>query len=367
MEKTADVVVIGAGLAGLSLAASLADHGVKTLIIERSGLASGASGVPIGLVNPAAAKQANLSWNAPSCISAVGQLLERAQNHSEMPFFTKGGVLRPSVDDATLEAFRSSLSRHSYPPGWGRWMDSDELDAFHPDLNHAGGGLWISEGYTVDVPAYLSALASMLAKVGASVHTNTDVASKKWLNDEKVWGISLKNGADVRAKHIVTATGSAISDDPDWSWLPVHKIKGQMASYRSSVELKWRYSVAGRGYIAHLNGFDWVIGSTFEHRFDHLEPDSDGLLFLERKVDSLLPDIRRNSRLTQQWAGVRLGTPNRMPIIGNHPALPRQWVFTGLGSKGLLYSAYLGDLLADSMMNGSNIPAEVSASRFVHK
>lgn len=363
MDTSADVVVIGAGLAGLSLAAALSDLGVQTYVIERATLGSGSSGVPIGLINPAAAKQANLSWNAKSCISAIDQLLERTRSHSEQLFFKKSGVLRPSVDAATLEAFSTSLSRHSYPVGWARWMNSEEVDTFHPNLKHAGGGLWVNEGYTVDVPTYLDALALMLREIGATVSTGTEIVSKTWLPIDKLWVIDLSNGITLRARHVVTTTGAAILDDPDWKWMPVHKIKGQMALYRSSEQLKWTHAIAGRGYVAHLNGYDWVIGSTFEHHFDNLEPDEAGLRFLEQKVDSLLPDIRLHSELSQQWVGVRLGTPNRMPIIGPHPLSKGLWVFTGLGSKGLLYAAYLGQLLAACMVNYSAIPIEVSTER----
>jgi glycine oxidase len=358
-----DVVIVGAGLAGLSLAVALSDMGLKTWIIDKGGLGSGASGVPIGLVNPAAAKQANLSWNATSCMSAIDKLLKRTRSHSEQIFYRKSGVLRPSVDAATLEAFSTSLARHSYPNGWAKWMEKEEVDAFQPNLVHAGGALWVNEGFTVDVVNYLKALAELLRQMDSQILTDTSVMKKSWLPNEQKWCVELSDGQEIRSNHIVTATGASILDDSDWKWLPVHKIKGQMAMYRSSEEIKWTHAIAGRGYVAHLDGYQWVIGSTFEHHFESIEPDMAGLKFLEQKVDSLLPDIRQKSILLQQWVGMRLGTPNRMPIIGRHPRSQGQWVFTGLGSKGLLYSAFLANLLASNMISATDIPIEVSTER----
>jgi glycine oxidase len=363
VETTFDVVVVGAGLAGLSVAVALSDLGLTTTVIEKGIIGSGSSGVPIGLINPAAAKQANLSWNAKLCISAIGDLLDRARPYSDKEFFRKSGVLRPSVDVATLEAFSTSLKRHNYPNGWAKWMEKEEVDAYQPGLVHAGGALWVNEGFTVDSTSYLLALNALLQANGGTVRTETEIATKTWISDAEKWQIVMSDGTTLQAAHIVSTLGSAILDDPDWKWLPVHNIKGQMATYRSSEELPWSHAIAGRGYVAHLNGFDWVIGSTFEHKYDDVKPDETGLHYLEQKVDLMLPELRQRSELHLQWAGVRVGTPNRLPIVGPHPTLPKQWVFTGLGSKGLLFSAYLGQLLAENMVNNVEIPLEVSTKR----
>lgn len=363
MHRQADVLILGAGLAGLSLAVALIDKGQKVIVADRSDAASGASGVPIGLVNPAAAKQANLSWNARQCMSAVVSLLERATSHSGMEFYRKSGVLRPSADIGTLEAFRSSLNRHAFPSGWARWMDSDETDAFHPGLRHAGGALWVNEGYVVDASNYLRALSGMVLQRGSDVLTHCEMASKLFEPNAGIWDVTFSDGSTAKVSHVVNAIGAGVLNDPDWKWMPVHPIKGQMAVYRSSKEIEWTHAVASRGYVAHLNRHDWVIGSTFEHTFKSLDPDEEGLNFLNEKVDHVLPHLRVDSKLQQQWTGVRIGTPNRLPIIGRHPEQSRLWVFTGLGSKGLLYSAYLGQLLASHMAENTPIPPEVDIAR----
>ena len=359
-----DAVVVGAGLAGLSVAVALSDFGWNTVVIEKNKLGSGASGVPMGLINPAAAKQANLSWNAESCMAAISELLERSRPFSEREFFKKTGVLRPSVDSATYEAFSTSLVRHHYPSGWARWLDIEELEAFQPGLVHAGGALWVNEGYTVDVTSYLIALTHLLLSNGVNVTTENELQSITWLEDVHKWRLVLADGRKIQTSHVIHANGASILDDPDWKWLPVHRIKGQMAVYRSDVVLDWSHAIAGRGYIAHLDGHIWAVGSTFEHKYENTEPDELGLIYLEQKVDKILPDLRSRSELQSQWAGIRVGTPNRLPIVGRHPKIQGKWVFTGLGSKGLLLSAYLGQLLAASLVEDSSVPTEVSTKRF---
>lgn len=367
METHCDYLIVGAGVAGLSLAVNLQDAGKSVVVIDEHGVAAGASGVPLSLINPAAAKNANLSWNAVECLDAITRLLNRASAYADQPFFKKSGILRPASDSKTLEAYRKNFELGNYPDGWVRWMDDTALSSFNTDIIHAGAGLFVDEGYTVDMTAYMRALSKMIDPFIVRIITDTTIRNSKQTEDAN-WAVELSDGTMLITKSIVHCNGSAILNTPEWSWLPVHQIKGQMAMYRSKAPLDWEYAISGRGYIAHLNGYDWVVGSTFEHHFDHTDIDFAGLEFLEQKVDAILPNLRNSSMLTGQWAGIRLGTPNRLPIIGRHPSLFGHWVFTGLGSKGLMYSAWLAGLLTKVMLGtGDDIPYEVNVARFSDK
>jgi len=57
--------------------------------------------------------------------------------------------------------------------------------------------------------------------------------------------------------------------------------------------------------------------------------------------------------LKSQWAGVRASTPDKMPIIGPHKTVKNLYLLAGLGSKGLLYSAYLADMLIQNITGSS--------------
>jgi glycine oxidase len=364
LKSETHVLIIGGGLAGLSLALSLIDLGIKTSIIDQKSIGSGASGVPLALINPAAAKQANLAWNAERCMLAVERNLKRVSEGSNLVFYKKTGVLRPATDTKTLEAFRSSLQRHTFPNGWAEWLLSDKMDDILSDCNHAGGGLWLSEAFTVDNPNYLKLLKNLIIKLGGSLYENIHSYQLN-VNSNSKWIFKSSHDLMLEADHIVHCTGSETGEDHDWNWLPVHRIKGQMSIYSSNYPLDWDFSIAAQGYLAHIDRTRWAVGSTFEHHFDQSEPDLWGQEYLERKVDAILPKLRTDSTLTSRWAGIRLGTPNRLPILGKHPILEGRWIFTGLGSKGLLYSAYLADELA-CVIHGKkeSIAPEINVNRY---
>ncbi|MDZ7681126.1 MAG: FAD-dependent oxidoreductase [Fodinibius sp.] len=71
MSHQTDFCILGAGLAGLSLADALAEKGFTTTVVDKSTVAAGASGTPGGLVNPATGRRAKKSWRAENCYTAI--------------------------------------------------------------------------------------------------------------------------------------------------------------------------------------------------------------------------------------------------------------------------------------------------------
>src|SRR5699024_8464651 len=119
------------------------------------------------------------------------------------------------------------------------------------------------------------------------------------------------------------------------------------------------------GYIARLGNADkFVQGSTYEHGFDNLQTDENGEKYLRSRTEKVLPDLAKNAKLIKQWAGARINTPDRKPVLGKHPEIEGLYVFTGLGSKGLMYGKFLAEHYADHLKNGSPLFPEVSIKRF---
>ena len=364
MKIHSQILIIGGGLAGLSLALSLTDKGFSVTIIDNKRMGSGASGVPIALINPAAAKQANLAWNAERCMSSIAKFIGRVSDSTGHTFYKKSGVLRPAVDTKTLQAFKSSLKRHPFPKGWAKWLTGEQVSKLNPDCNHAGGALWVEEAYTVDLPRYILAMIVLLEKKGVFLFEHIEHYTLIQEHSQK-WHLTSHDSFDVESDHVIHCTGSSILSDPDWNWLPVHHIKGQMSQYQAHKPIPWEYSIAAKGYVAHLDNRSWAIGSTFEHNFEHHIPDIQGQHYLEQKVDAILPSLRSESTIINRWAGLRLGTPDRLPLIGRHPYLSGRWIFSGLGSKGLYYSAYLAEELSKYIKDNTYcLPDEVDIKRY---
>ncbi|MDX1667758.1 MAG: FAD-dependent oxidoreductase [Saprospiraceae bacterium] len=140
----------------------------------------------------------------------------------------------------------------------------------------------------------------------------------------------------------------------------------QIAVFQPREPLTFEHSISSLGYLAHLDQHRFIQGSTYEHDFDSIEPDSYGETYLRKRLKRTLPALEKTATLTGQWAGVRLSTPNRKPILGRHKELPNTGVFTGLGSKGLMFGRYLADHFARHLTEGDPLMKEVDIKRFYH-
>lgn len=362
MNQQADFCILGAGLAGLSLADTLGDHDLSSIVIEKNALASGASGTPGGLVNPATGRRAKKSWKAVPCYNAIAKNLEKVQATRDKIFYLNNGLLRPALLEKMARKMKKQHEQTTWPDGWCQWKSEGEIKEIHPGIECVDGGLWLPIGLTVDVSKYIHAYAQYLMDDGIQILSKRQ---PRQIHHDKQWHIELGDST-VFAKYLVFATGHHTTESDYWNWLPINLIKGQVAKFKSQQgPLSFSHSISSLGYIARLDEDDtFVQGSTYEHDFEHLNPDQGGEDYLRKRMRRTLPQLEEESTVVDQWAGVRTSTPNYKPILGEHPKYKNLHVFTGLGSKGLLYGKFLAKHYADHFVKGTKLYPEVSISRF---
>jgi tRNA U-34 5-methylaminomethyl-2-thiouridine biosynthesis protein MnmC len=362
MNNQTDFCILGAGLAGLSLADALSTYDISSIVIDKNAVGSGASGTPGGLVNPATGRRAKKSWKAEKCYEAIAQNLEKVQAQSETNFYKNNGLLRPALLEKMARKMKEQHQTTSWPDGWCQWKTESEIKEIHPGVKCVNGGLWLPIGLTVDVGQYMNAYAKYLENQGITILTGQ---KPQEIHQKKQWHIELED-TTIHADHLVYATGHYTGESDYWDWLPINLIKGQVARFKSTEgPLSFSHSISSLGYMAHIGADDtFVQGSTYEHDFNHLNPDKEGEQYLRKRMRRTLPQLEEQCEVVEQWAGVRTSTPNYKPIIGEHPTYQNLHVFTGLGSKGLLYGKFLAEHFAEHLTNGRLLFPEVAITRF---
>lgn len=364
MSSKFDYCILGAGLAGLSLADSLQSEGIEVCVIEKDEIGSGASGTPGGLVNPATGRRATKSWKAEACYEAISENLEKVSSYSKKPFHNRNGVLRPALTQKMADKMRERYKETEWEDGWCHWMSVEEVKDKHPGISCIDGGLWLPVGITLDAGEYLKAFASYLKNQGVKIFTGQKPKPERSLNS---WSIQLDD-QHIQAKNLIYATGYATLSIKYWADIPFNPIKGQVATFKfKSSELGFEHSISSLGYIANLDGTrenTFIQGSTYEHDFEDIQPSEYGRDYLKNKLKQTLPGLEEDSEIIDQWAGVRVSTPNRKPVLGEHPEIENLFIFTGLGSKGLLYGKFLADHFVGHLLNGNELYEEVTINRF---
>lgn len=355
-----DYGIIGAGFAGLSLADALQEADQNVIVIEKDESGSGASGTPGALVNPATGRKGKKSWRAEKCYKAVRKNLEKIQNQASFSFFQKNGVLRPAQTEKMARKMKEQFEKTVWPDGWCYWLTEKEIEYRHPGIHCTGGGLWLPKALTVNGRKYLKAYSHWLKNkdVKIKTHCSAEVEQK---NDH--WAVYSDNFT-IKCEKIVDATGYRVIKTHFWQDIKLEPIKGQLAEFQSKNKLDFTHSVSGLGYIANGSSDDsFIQGSTYEHNFEDLQTDKEGADYLKKRLKRMLPELAEEVKLISQWSGVRISAPNRKPVVGEHPRYQNLYLFTGLGSKGLLYGKFTAEHFANHLMKDAPLYNEIDIQK----
>ncbi len=302
------IAIVGAGLAGLSVCWHLCQFpNAEITLFDAQGIGGGASGISTGLLHPFAGRRALLSWEAETGMQATNHLLDISSSALGREVCERTGIFRPAISDQQRRDF--SLR--------AEWKESSAY----------GPGLWIPGGITVYSRLYLEGLWK--ACVGA-----------KFIQH------SISNLAELDSfdKIVLTLGSASLQFAPH---LPLQITKGQTLLCRWKNPLP--FSLASKGHISPTeDAAICQIGSTYEHDFQNMLPSEKALELIDLAAKFYPP--AKEFEIIEIRAGARISRPKGYrPIIDK--LNDKTWIFTGLGSRGLLYHGFLGKKVADCLIS----------------
>lgn len=344
------IAVLGSGYAGLAVTWFLLSYtqGQAAIdLFDPVALGEGASGLSSGLLYPFPGYRALKPAQAERCLESTHSLITVASRSLDRPLVMSSGILRPAFEEEQINLFKTRCSEY---PTELEWWDQKVCEAKVPGLTlpPSGGGLFIPEGLTLDNDAYLDGLWNACAALGTQFY------------HEVIENLDeLKEFYD----HIIITPGANFDAVPAMKNIPMNKNKGHILKVRWPDSLpQLPFSITSRKYmVARCNqseGNVCILGSTFEHNQIEKEPDLE--LAKKEILEKLIPifPALEQAEILDCSAGFRASSPTRKPIVGKTEE--GYWFFTGLGSKGLLYHALVGDMLAQAVLydNPSYIDAD---------
>lgn len=328
--------VIGAGLAGTSVAAALARRGWQVTVLDQAEApAAGASGLPVGLVVP----HVSADDCALSQLSRCGVHLMLQQARSLLVAgqdWSPTGVLERDVAD-------SHISQKDIWHSQGAWLKPAQLVRAwlsQPGVSFMGNAEVRQLRARNGTWELLDAQEQVLCRAERVVLANACGATTLLQRLQQDEPLRARDLARLPAMHGIRGLLSwALHDDTSAAVFPPHPVNG-------SGSLVPRIPIDG--------GTAWFMGSSYQPANQTERPDQDNHRSNWQHLQPLLPELaqqlqqRFESGELRSWKNTRCVTADRLPVVGPLEAsdAPGLWICAGLGSRGLSFSVLCAELLA---------------------
>jgi glycine oxidase len=346
--QTPDVLIIGAGVIGCSLAHELARANVRVTVVDRGRVGGAASSAAAGLLTPTvstspAGPLVELCHQSAALYEAWGEEL-RAAGAGDIGFRRRGllEVWTTGVpSDATDSAFASRRVE---------LLSEAELRRLEPALaGPASGAAYYPDDAQVD-PARLTREVARVA----------ELAGVRILEHEPVHEL-VRSGDRISAVYTAAACyrpGLVVLAAGAWSGdlvrglgvsLPTRPVKGQLLQADCRLSPVRTPMFVGDALFVPRSDGTLVLGVTVEEAGYDDRVTLAGLRTILTLTSSAVPATGQLP-LGRAWAGLRPATPDGLPYMGPVPPLRNLWVSTGHFRKGILLAPACAQGMARSIL-----------------
>lgn len=365
-----DVLVVGGGIAGSSAAFHLARTGIRTTLLDRHRLGRGVSARAVGVLSPplrqpyhqiafdlgeAAAREL---WDfSLRSVEGLSDLLRARAEADAVELDRSGGyvIAEPHTRDAVGGAYEA-MCRAGLPV---RWLSAAQVREMTGGRRFSGGYV-LEGGGSVDPGSAARAVASAAQAAGARIVEG--VAAR---GVEPCWGgfRTRTDAGEIVSSAVVYAThldGSAFLGETGADLTPV---RGQAFTtapvprrFRGSFSTDWKTNVWRQRPDGRL-----VVSGWRHHAADRARgaagPAIDRPLQNELRwwFEAAFPELAPLP-VVAEWSGMWAWTPDLLPLVGQLPGRPGEWMICGFGGEGFAFAFESGRAVAHAMIGDAAVP-----------
>jgi glycine oxidase len=357
-----DVVVVGAGVIGLSIGWRSRREGLSTLVLDAGQPGRGATHAAAGMLAPVSeanfGEQRLIALNLEAARRYPSFVAELESETGKVTGYRPSGTLTVALDRdhaavlRQLNAFQMALGLDA------EWLSAAECRALEPALApRVVGGIRSSIDHQVSSRTLTQVLIDAFQSAGGELRAGARVTSVTG-ESHRATGVMLESGERVAAEHVVVAAGwqaGGLGGIPDDARVPVRPVKGQIVRLRGDRDAPLAQRVIGTPdvYIVPREDGRVVVGATVEERGDDTTVTAGGVFELLRAAYEALPGITE-LELVEVMAGLRPAAPDNAPIIGASAMEGLFWA-TAHWRNGILLAPITADAIVDTLA-GRDLP-----------
>ena len=352
-DSSADIVIVGGGIAGMTTAYYLAKSGVPSVVVERDAIGSHASGFAYGGLSPLS------GFGIPGPHAEIAMEAMRLHRELSKTLLDETGIdvdfrvrssLALAFTEAEVRRLQSSLPWQRQQPGYTvRWLDVVEARRVEPRIaDETLGASLVEGGGAVEPYRLVLALTRAAEQLGVRVRHGRVIGLRR--DGGRVTGVVLEREV-LSCATAVLAIGPWSAEASDWIGVPidVRPLKGQIIRLQAPGQpvvcsVGWGHNYA----TTKTAGLLWAGTTEEEAGFDE-ESTSAARDEIGAALLRMLP-FMADAQVAQQTACLRPVASDGLLVLGSVPGLDHVYVATGGARKGILYGPAIGQAIADLVL-----------------
>jgi glycine oxidase len=356
-SRTADVLIVGGGIIGCSMAWRLVQAGLKVTVLDRGEPGAEASSAAAGMLAPLGERVEPRTFS-DLCVASRSLYPHFAAEIEE----SSGRSVAYRSDGSLLVAFNEEqeeelkeIHRAQTAQGFAlHLLTAQEVHGRGMELSpQVRSGLFVPGDHWVDNQRLMHAL--LVACQRGGVRLEAGCAARQFQTQgDIIESVAAVDGTSFTAKTYVLAAGCWSGEVVGWLHSLLIPCAGQMMEFDAWRELPFVVR-AGIHYLVPRPDRHVLVGTTAEYRGFEKAVTAGGLRSIIEGSIRLAPQVSE-FRFLRAWAGLRPDTPDHLPILGYGEA--ENLIFaTGHFRNGILLAPVTAEIIADLILKGSTTRA----------
>jgi glycine oxidase len=353
-----EVLIIGGGVIGLSIARELHHRGVRGItIVDRGPVGGESSWAAAGMLAPNIETETSGEFNrfGIESLQLYPKLAEALLDETGIDIeLDRSGTLCLAFDEAEAAELKRKYDRQSAAGVRVDHLSGQAVRRMEPSVSEAAcAGLFYPDDWQVENRRLISALAKYAELNGIRVIENTEIAELLTEGTTLV-GASTVDRDRLEAGVTVLATGawtSLIKIGDAVLPIAVTPIRGQMISFQTGERLLHHVVYSTGGYLVPRADGRILVGATVEDAGFEKAVTQEGLASLVLAALEILPSLA-SAQVVDRWSGLRPFAADSLPILGELPGYENILVATAHYRNGILLAPKTAEIMAEKIISG---------------
>jgi len=351
-EVKAEVVIVGGGVIGLSIARALSLRGVRVMVLEKNECGREASWAAGGILAPQVEADGQDSFLELACASRdlYPQFARSLFDESAIDIeLDTTGTLYVAFNEAEEREFRARFAWQNSVGLRVEWLNAEEARALEPSLaTNVRCALRFPNDYQVENRRLVEALIISNRKLGTVLLDHCEVRLVQ-IADGRISGVETSQGY-IKASSVVIAAGAWSSFIDPGDQLRVEPVRGQMLCFRAERKFISHVVYSSRGYLIPRRDGRLIAGSTSERVGFNKGVTTEGREKIKSLATEIAPGVAEIP-LIDSWSGFRPRAHDDLPVLGMSPEIDGLFYATGHYRNGILLAPVTGELLAEAIIS----------------